>query len=212
MRVDERVHEGPADCHEEEAGHIPRLVIAKAGHEEAVEHDGKDGNADEGQECDGRCDTTVAEDEAEVEWDVVDRDEQRRAETAHGHVQQDQRSSLQEVSGEKAVRFGSEEREVLCDDEGNQSNEEEHIERDGTAIGPRPDDATKGERHAVEDADGGVEKEAEPVHIAEALLEGLVGLRKVGFKDEDDDRRNEGEQDKINVESLPRVLDHFSKR
>ena len=157
VRVDEGVHEGSADRHEEEASHIPRLVIAQAGHEETVEHNGKDGNADEGQECDSRIDAAEAEDEFEEEWDVVDRDEQRRTETAHGHIQQDQRSSLQEVSREKAVRFSSEEREILCDDEGNQSDEEDHIERDDTAVGPRPDGTAKSERHAVEDVDSGVE-------------------------------------------------------
>lgn len=193
LRVNEGVHEGPADCHKEEAGHIPWLVVAKARHEEAVEHDGKDSNADEGQKRDGRLHAGVAEDEAEVERDVVDWNEQRRAETAHGHVQNDQRPALQEVSGEKSVRFCRKKREVLCDNEGNQSDKEDHIERDDAAVRPRPGGTAQGERHTVEYVDSSIEKNAEPVHVAETLLEGLVGLRKVGFKDEDDDGRTESE-------------------
>ena len=115
--VDQGVHEGAADGEEQSRDGVPGHVVAQLRHREAIECDGEDGDANEGEQAHCRNDAVVAVRKLEEQGNIVYWDKQPRAGAGGSNIQENEATIMQEITWEEATLGRCKERKVLLDNE-----------------------------------------------------------------------------------------------
>ena len=137
------MHQGGTDHQKSARGDIPNDKIPSPGHEVSAKVERGPKETDKGQKTDGSLCAAVALDELEIEWYVVDGNEDGRARAGHGDIEQDQGAIKYHFTREEPVLGIGPYAEDLGHCEGNEENCENDNAGNGPAVAPCPYTAAK---------------------------------------------------------------------